>query len=110
MEGVAYYNRIIDELLRNGITQYATLFHWNTATALEMEMDGFMNSESQDIFAALSISPKFKTGSLSTSPTPTHYWAMDWACSHLRGATTMSRTLFLITCFFLMLKQFIDTA
>lgn len=32
--GVAYYDRLVDELLRNGVTPYPTLFHWDLPEGL----------------------------------------------------------------------------
>ena len=32
--GIAYYERLVDELLENGITPYPTLFHWDLPEAL----------------------------------------------------------------------------
>ena len=34
-KGLDYYQRVVDELLANGITPYVTLFHWDTPAALE---------------------------------------------------------------------------
>src|SRR5919199_5048185 len=34
-EGVDFYKRLVDELLNNGITPHATLFHWDSPQALE---------------------------------------------------------------------------
>ncbi|CDY23438.1 BnaC04g49660D [Brassica napus] len=42
-EGIRFYNELIDELLANGITPLATLFHWDTPQALEEEYGGFLS-------------------------------------------------------------------
>jgi len=33
-KGLDYYNRVVDELLKNGITPYLTMFHWDTPAGL----------------------------------------------------------------------------
>ncbi|CAH2058006.1 unnamed protein product [Thlaspi arvense] len=44
-EGIRFYNELIDELLANGITPLATLFHWDTPQALEEEYGGFLSEK-----------------------------------------------------------------
>jgi beta-glucosidase len=36
-KGLDFYDRLVDELLGNGITPFATLFHWDTPQALDDE-------------------------------------------------------------------------
>ncbi|KAH7162220.1 glycoside hydrolase superfamily [Dactylonectria estremocensis] len=43
--GIAYYNRLIDELLSNGITPFVTLFHWDTPQALEDRYGSFLDKD-----------------------------------------------------------------
>lgn len=50
-EGVAYYNRLIDCLLANGIAPWVTLYHWDLPLALQMEDDGWLSRTTVDAFA-----------------------------------------------------------
>ncbi|KAF7119620.1 hypothetical protein RHSIM_Rhsim13G0229900 [Rhododendron simsii] len=49
-EGIRFYNDLIDELIANGITPFATLFHWDAPQALEDAYGGFLSSEIVDDF------------------------------------------------------------
>ncbi|KAJ5185339.1 Glycoside hydrolase family 1 [Penicillium cf. griseofulvum] len=44
-QGVKYYSDLIDELLRNGITPFLTLFHWDIPQALEDRYGGMLNQD-----------------------------------------------------------------
>lgn len=48
--GFAYYDRVVDALLKNGITPWMTLFHWDTPQALEEE-GGWENRETAELLA-----------------------------------------------------------
>ena len=49
-EGIAFYNRVIDCLLRHGIEPYITLYHWDYPQALQ-DRGGWVNPESVNWFA-----------------------------------------------------------
>jgi len=47
-KGIAYYERVVDELLRNNIAPYATLFHWDLPQALP---GGWQSRDTSKAFA-----------------------------------------------------------
>ncbi len=48
--GFAYYDKVVDQLLQNGITPWITLFHWDTPQVLEDE-GGWQNRETAALLA-----------------------------------------------------------
>ncbi|XP_050211262.1 beta-glucosidase 13-like [Mercurialis annua] len=40
-EGIEFYNKIIDESIKNGLTPFGTIFHWDVPQALEDKYGGF---------------------------------------------------------------------
>ena len=49
-KGLDFYDRLIDELLANDITPYATLFHWDLPQALESKYGGWRSKEVSKLF------------------------------------------------------------
>ncbi len=49
-EGVRFYNEIIDELIKNDITPWVTLYHWDLPLALQLEDDGWLGESIIDYF------------------------------------------------------------
>ncbi|MGY3617647.1 GH1 family beta-glucosidase [Bradyrhizobium sp. USDA 10063] len=49
-KGLDFYNRLIDELLANGIEPYATLYHWDLPQALQDRIGGWQSSETSKAF------------------------------------------------------------
>ncbi|KAL3519184.1 hypothetical protein ACH5RR_021773 [Cinchona calisaya] len=43
-EGIQYYDKLINELLANGLQPYATLFHWDLPQVLEDDYGGFLST------------------------------------------------------------------
>jgi beta-glucosidase len=50
-KGMAYYERVVDELLANGIDPYVTLFHWDLPQALQDKQGGWESRATAQAFA-----------------------------------------------------------
>ena len=50
-KGIDFYNRLIDELLKNDITPFVTLFHWDLPQALEDRYGGWRSKEVSRLFS-----------------------------------------------------------
>lgn len=50
-KGLDFYDRLLDELLKNGIEPYATLYHWDLPQALQDRVGGWQSSDTSKAFA-----------------------------------------------------------
>ena len=50
-KGVDFYKNLTDELLEQGVTPYATLFHWDLPLALQRKYKGFASRKVTDLYA-----------------------------------------------------------
>src|SRR5712691_6690327 len=50
-KGLDFYNRLVDELLANGITPFATLYHWDLPQALQDRFGGWTSRDTSKAFA-----------------------------------------------------------
>jgi len=50
-KGIAYYEKVVDDLLTNGIDPYVTLFHWDLPQALQDRVGGWQSSDTSKAFA-----------------------------------------------------------
>jgi beta-glucosidase len=50
-KGLDFYNRLVDESLANGITPFATLYHWDLPQALQDRFGGWTSRDTSKAFA-----------------------------------------------------------
>jgi beta-glucosidase len=50
-KGLDFYNRLLDELLANGIEPFATMYHWDLPQALQDRNGGWMSRDTSKAFA-----------------------------------------------------------
>ena len=50
-KGLDFYNRLVDELLANGIEPFATMYHWDLPQTLQDRFGGWISRETSKAFA-----------------------------------------------------------
>jgi beta-glucosidase len=50
-KGLDFYNKLVDELLKNGIQPFATLYHWDLPQILQDKYGGWEGRETSEAFA-----------------------------------------------------------
>jgi len=52
-KGLDFYNRLVDELLANGIEPFATLYHWDLPQALQDRFGGWVSRDTSKAFGIM---------------------------------------------------------
>jgi len=50
-KGLDFYNRLLDELLANGLSPFVTLYHWDLPLALQLRFGGWTSRDTATAFA-----------------------------------------------------------
>ena len=50
-KGLDFYNKLVDELLKNGIEPFATLYHWDLPQILQDKYGGWESRDTSKAFA-----------------------------------------------------------
>ena len=89
--GLDFYDRLVDELLGNGITPFVTLFHWDTPQALE-DAGGWPVRDTVDAFCEYVEAVASRLGDRVTHwITHNEPWVVSWV-GHAWGHHAPGRT------------------
>ena len=89
--GLDFYDRLVDELLANGITPFPTLFHWDTPQALE-DAGGWTNRATAEAFVEYADVVAGRLGDRITHwVTHNEPWVVAWI-GHAWGEHAPGRT------------------
>jgi beta-glucosidase len=89
--GLDFYDRLVDELLANGIRPFATLFHWDTPQALE-DTGGWTNRDTAEHFVEYVDAVSARLGDRVDSwITHNEPWVVAWL-GHAWGIHAPGRT------------------
>lgn len=47
-EGIAYYNKLINEIIKQGLTPFVTIYHWDAPQALEDKYGSWLSEQIVD--------------------------------------------------------------
>jgi beta-glucosidase len=89
--GLDFYDRLVDELLANGIKPFVTLFHWDTPQALE-DIGGWTKRETAELFVEYVDAVAARLGDrVDRWITHNEPWVVSWI-GHAWGMHAPGRT------------------